>query len=62
MGILFDGQPGEPKTLEEVIGQAIGAGSVCWETLADAGEFQSMRAAAIANEAVAWIYAHYATV
>jgi len=60
MGVLFNGQPGEPETLEEVIGQAIGASSACWESLGCAGEFQSARAATIATEAIAWVRANYA--
>jgi hypothetical protein len=38
-------------TIEEVIGQAVGAGSVCWESLDQAGEFQSTRAAYVADNA-----------
>jgi hypothetical protein len=36
--------------LEEVVGQAIGAASACWENLAGAGTFESGRAAQIMNE------------
>lgn len=39
-------------TIEEIIGQAIGAGSTCWNNLVDAGEFDSARAVEIFNDAV----------
>ena len=57
--LLFPGRESDPDTLEEVVGQAIGAGSACWETLSGAGVFQSERACQILNEAVAWIHTHY---
>ena len=59
MGILFDGNRGEPTNLREVVGQAIGAGSVCWESMAGTGVFESERARDIAHEAVSWIEDHY---
>jgi hypothetical protein len=35
----------------ELIGQAVGAGSMCWENVRAAGEFDSLRASAIADAA-----------
>lgn len=57
MTSIFDG-PNPPSTLEEVIGQAIGAGSVCWEGLSGA-VFQSEQASAIVDDVVAWIRKNY---
>lgn len=37
---------------EEILAQAIGAGSACWENLAHAGVFQSTRAQEILDDAV----------
>jgi len=59
MGILFDSSPTEPTTLEEVIGQAIGAASVCWETPQGAGVFDSTRAKELLDEVVEWIETNY---
>lgn len=56
--ILFSG-PCLPSSLSEVVGQAVGAGSVCWQDVAGAGVFDSARAAQIVAEAVAWIEDHY---
>ena len=56
---IFDGSESEPKTLDGVIGQAIGAGSACWDNLVGAGKFESEKALAIVNEVVAWIGDHY---
>lgn len=41
---------GYPLTLEEAIGQAIGAGSMCWENMEGTGVFMSVRAKSIAEE------------
>lgn len=49
-GVLFDGGPNEPKTLDEVLGQAIGAASMCWEDINAAGVFDSTRAKVILDE------------
>lgn len=57
--VLFDGSPTEPETLAEVIFQAIGAGSVCWDDMSGTGVFESDRAKALGDEVVAWIEAHY---
>lgn len=57
--IIFDGGPQQPETLEEVVVQAVGAGSACWEHLDRAGVFQSERAKAIAEEVIDWIDRHY---
>jgi hypothetical protein len=45
--------------LRQVVGEGMGAVSVCWTTIADAGVFQSELAAGIVDEVVAWIEAHY---
>lgn len=39
--------------IEEVIAQAIGAGSMCWENVKKAGVFDSERASQIVDEVVA---------
>jgi hypothetical protein len=57
--ILFQGNRGDPKTLLEVIGQGVGAGSVCWSNLYAAGEFNSARASKIVDEMVTWIEERY---
>lgn len=38
--------------IKELIGQAIGAGSMCWEDVCGAGEFESNEAARILDEVV----------
>lgn len=43
----------DATTVEEVVGQAVGAGSVCWENVRAAGVFQSDEAARIVQEALA---------
>lgn len=40
-------------TPEEVVFQAIGAGSVCWETMTGTGVFQDGKARAAGNDAMA---------
>jgi len=40
---------GCPLTLEEVVGQAIGAASVCWENMSGTGVFNNTRARAISD-------------
>lgn len=47
---IFDWKIDTP--LEQVIGEAIGAGSVCWEHPEKAGVFQSERASKIVDEVV----------
>lgn len=59
MSILFDGSSTEPTTLVEVVFQAMGAASSCWDDMSGTGVFQSDRAKAIGDEAVAWINEHY---
>jgi hypothetical protein len=41
--------------LEEIIGNAVGAASTCWENLEDTGVFDSERASQIVDETVAII-------
>ena len=41
--------------LEEIIGEAVGAGSTCWEKLEDTGTFNSEMASQIVDETVAII-------
>ncbi len=53
--ILFKGEETDPTDLRSVVGQAIGAGSACWENVHIAGMFDSERASQIVDEAVAWI-------
>lgn len=45
----------DARTLEEVVFQAIGAGSTCWENMSGTGVFQDARAVTIGNDAVARI-------
>jgi hypothetical protein len=56
----FAEQDYDPLTLSSVVGQAIGAGSTCWESLEDSGVYQSDRAVEIMNATIEWIEAHYA--
>lgn len=56
---LFEGKESDPKKLSEVIGQAVGAGSVCWSNMSDTGTFESEKASAIVDEVLAWIQEHY---
>ena len=46
----FDERDYDPLTTYGAVHQAIGAASVCWESLAEAGVFDSTRAAEIAAE------------
>ena len=55
--ILFPGRESDPDTIEAVVGEAIGAGSVCWESLTGTGVFQDQRASQIVDEVVAWVKA-----
>lgn len=57
--ILFRGEPTDPKDLRDVVGQAMGAASSCWENLGGTGLFQADRAAAILTEAMEWINANF---
>lgn len=43
----------DAETLNELVFQALGAASTCWETLNGAGVFDSTRAKAIGDELVA---------
>lgn len=56
--ILFDGV-NNPETLEEVVGQAIGAASVCWESMEGTGIFQEDRARQIVDDVLDWIKTEY---
>ncbi len=56
--VLFDGTSSEPTTLDEVIGQALGAASMCWDAPERAGVFHSDRAKVILDEVVDWIRAN----
>lgn len=40
------------ESIEEIVGQAIGAASVCWENPAGAGQFDSTQASKICQDAV----------
>lgn len=57
----FDFQPEEDGTLslETAVFQAIGAASMCWETLRGAGEFQSVRAKLIGEALMRKIHETY---
>lgn len=58
--ILFSGKESDPDTLESVIGQAVGAASVCWENMEGTGVFQDDRARQIVDDVVKWINERYA--
>jgi hypothetical protein len=40
------------ESIEEIVGQAIGAASVCWENPAGAGRFDSVQASEICEDAI----------
>lgn len=44
--------------VESVIGQAVGAGSVCWESMSGAGIFQDGRASAVVDGTLDWLREH----
>lgn len=48
-----------PGNLAEVIGEAIGAASVCWTDYHDAGVFEDQRAASILDAVTEWINENY---
>ena len=55
-GGTFEFQAGDqPLNLSDVVFQALGAASVCWENLAGAGVFDSQRAKMIGHEVMRWI-------
>lgn len=56
--VLFDGV-NNPNTLEEVVGQAVGAASVCWESMEGTGIFQEDRARQIVDDVVGWVNKNY---
>ena len=57
--LIFDGSSSEPRNLSEVIGQAVGAGSMCWDNVRGAGVFQPERGSQIVQEVIDWIEANY---
>jgi len=57
--LIFDGSASEPRDLAEVIGQSVGAASMCWEEVMNARVFQSERASLIAQEVIDWIEINY---
>lgn len=59
VSVLFRGRPDDPKTLEEVVGVAMGAASSCWESLGGTGRFQAEVAAQIVEDVLWWIEGHY---
>lgn len=54
MSILFDGV-NNPTTIEEVVGQAVGAASVCWESMEGTGVFDDARARQIVEDVLMFI-------
>lgn len=58
MNIIFTGNS-QPETIEDVIGQAVGAGSVCWQSMDETGLFDVVRASMIVDEVVDWIKTTY---
>lgn len=57
-GILEDSKPAE-LTLAGLIGQAVGAASVCWEDMSGTGVFQDQQAREIVDVVVEWIEQRY---
>jgi hypothetical protein len=57
--LIFDDSASEPRDLSELIGQAMGAASMCWDNVRGAGVFQSERASRITQEVIDWIEANY---
>lgn len=57
---LFDGE-NPPKDLEEVIFQALGAASTCWEDMSGTGVFDSNRAKSLGDDVIHWIRNHYSS-
>ena len=57
--VLFAHMTRWPTTLSEVVGEAVGAASVCWESLADAGVFNDAQAKVIVDEVVGWVERFY---
>jgi hypothetical protein len=54
-GPVIDLQLTPAHTLEQAVGEALGAASMCWETPEGAGVFDSSAASGIADQLVAWI-------
>ena len=55
MPFEFTTREGEPLTLDEAAGQAVGAASMCWENMSGTGTFQSERAQAIVEALLGFI-------
>jgi hypothetical protein len=47
------------ESLEQAVGEAVGAGSACWENLRGAGGFQIDKALEVVDALVEWINARY---
>ena len=54
-GFSFQTREGEPLTIEEAVGQALGAASVCWENMEGTGVFDDQLAKAIYDALLAEI-------
>lgn len=50
---------GPPESLEQAVGEAVGAASTCWTNLGDAGVFKSEQAVEVVNGLVGWINENY---
>lgn len=50
---------GEPESISQAVCLSIGAASVCWDSLYEAGLFDSTRARKIADDLIAYIEDHY---
>lgn len=51
---------GEDITLDNAVFQALSAASMCWDSVQDAGSFQSTRAKQIGDTLLTYIRTHYA--
>ncbi len=47
------------RELSRIVGEAVGAGSACWENLGGAGTFRSTEAAKVVEDALAAIMSKY---
>jgi hypothetical protein len=50
--VEFQPEPDGSLSLESLVGQAVGAASMCWENVAAAGVFRDDRASAVADALV----------
>ena len=49
---------GEPASLEQAVGEAVGTASMCWDEVEKAGQFREEQAGWVRDGLVAWIRSH----